>query len=190
MHRSTNDLTGLKFGKLTVVGLYGRSKNKQLLWDCICDCGNKTIVLGRNISTGRTTSCGCYRKEKNSKPPGESYLNHLYRHYKIAAKRRNHTFSLSKEEFSKLILSNCHYCGIIPSNDKQIDKARNFVSMFSYNGIDRINNSKGYELGNVVPCCKTCNLGKHTQTYEEFIEYLERVKNYRFDLASEQLRVK
>ena len=51
-----NDLTGKKFGMLTPVEWLKGGK-----WRCICDCGNETIVDTRNLTNGRTTSCGCKR---------------------------------------------------------------------------------------------------------------------------------
>ena len=63
------DLTGMKFGRLIVLN---RAENKGNLtaWNCICDCGNKTVVTSGNLKTGHTKSCGCYRDEvrpENSK---------------------------------------------------------------------------------------------------------------------------
>lgn len=56
------DLTGRRFGKITVLS---RAENKsgQAMWNCRCDCGKETVVNGGNLRSGRTTSCGCYRKE-------------------------------------------------------------------------------------------------------------------------------
>lgn len=56
------DLTGKRFNKLIVIK---RNLNyrKGTYWDCICDCGNKTIVNASNLKTGHTKSCGCYSKE-------------------------------------------------------------------------------------------------------------------------------
>lgn len=51
-----NDLTGKRFGLLTVQEYLGNSK-----WKCKCDCGNETIVDTRNLNSGKTKSCGCLR---------------------------------------------------------------------------------------------------------------------------------
>lgn len=54
------DITGKRFGRLTVKGLYEKGNNKKSpLWLCKCDCGAETIVAGTNIRIGHTTSCGC-----------------------------------------------------------------------------------------------------------------------------------
>jgi hypothetical protein len=58
-----NDLTGKKYGRLTVVGQYGRSKDRHILWKCVCDCGHEAIVAGRDLTSGHSKSCGCLQKE-------------------------------------------------------------------------------------------------------------------------------
>lgn len=55
------DLTGLKFGMLTVVSFAGVDKHYQAKWNCLCECGNKKVVSATNLR-GKTKSCGCYRK--------------------------------------------------------------------------------------------------------------------------------
>lgn len=56
-----------KFGRLTVLELTDKKKSKHWLWKCKCDCGNICYVLASSLKSGRTTSCGCYRKERLSK---------------------------------------------------------------------------------------------------------------------------
>ena len=53
------DITGQRFNKLLVLREYGR-KHKEVTWECLCDCGNITIVPSYAIRTGATKSCGCY----------------------------------------------------------------------------------------------------------------------------------
>lgn len=57
------DIKGKRFGRLLVKELSHIDKHKKAHWVCICDCGEETVVLASNLRTGRTTSCGCYRKE-------------------------------------------------------------------------------------------------------------------------------
>ena len=51
--------TGQRFGKLVVVVRAGVNKFKQVLWQCVCDCGKTTKVPSGALVTGNTTSCGC-----------------------------------------------------------------------------------------------------------------------------------
>jgi hypothetical protein len=57
-----DDLTGRRFGSLTAVKENGRGKDRRILWECECDCGNKTNVAGRDLMNGHTKSCGCRQK--------------------------------------------------------------------------------------------------------------------------------
>ena len=59
--KKTNDLTGQKFGKLTVLSRTQNTKAIVLL--CQCDCGNTTFVHKYDLVHGKTKSCGCLRKE-------------------------------------------------------------------------------------------------------------------------------
>ena len=54
------DLTGQRFGKLTVLKYAGSNRSRSQ-WLCECDCGNKTIVNQMELSRGDTLSCGCLR---------------------------------------------------------------------------------------------------------------------------------
>lgn len=57
------DLTGRKFGRLTVIE---RSTNRgeKVAWLCKCECGNIHVSLGNSLLRGKTKSCGCIREEK------------------------------------------------------------------------------------------------------------------------------
>lgn len=56
------DLTGLRFGKLTVEGRSGnKAKDGNPLWRCRCDCGREVDVRQSNLQSGWTKSCGCQR---------------------------------------------------------------------------------------------------------------------------------
>lgn len=57
------DLTGQKFGKLTVIKKIGTDKRYNTLWLCKCECGNDKIVARDKLVVGHTKSCGCARKE-------------------------------------------------------------------------------------------------------------------------------
>lgn len=50
------DLTGGKFGHLTVIGIEG---GVPLRWICKCDCGNTSLVRTGRLTGGETKSCGC-----------------------------------------------------------------------------------------------------------------------------------
>ena len=59
------DLSGKRYGRLTVIEPYGRNKHGKAMFLCKCDCGNDFITLGNGLQCGRTLSCGCLHLEKS-----------------------------------------------------------------------------------------------------------------------------
>lgn len=61
------DITGEKFGKLTVLEYAGRKisgRRREKVWKCRCDCGKEVVVFQHNLMCGNTQSCGCMRGRK------------------------------------------------------------------------------------------------------------------------------
>lgn len=58
------DLTGKKYGKLTVVKRDGTDSQRNITWLCECECGNQKVIRGNNLKSGNTLSCGCVAKER------------------------------------------------------------------------------------------------------------------------------
>lgn len=93
-------------------------------------------------------------------------------YYKKRAFEKGIEMTLTTEEIDYLSEQNCHYCGGM--NDRK------------WNGIDRIDNEKGYTIDNVYPACWICNLMKHEYTEENFIEHCMNIsKNYPCDESFE-----
>ena len=66
MGRKREDLTGRRYGRLTVIS-YNEEVSKQkgrAYWNCKCECGNEIIVRGDNLTSESTKSCGCYNRDK------------------------------------------------------------------------------------------------------------------------------
>lgn len=58
--RQKYDLTGKKFGRLLVVKAESASNSKRnIVWKCLCDCGNETQAVGSELRSGHKRSCGC-----------------------------------------------------------------------------------------------------------------------------------
>ncbi|WP_409969838.1 zinc-ribbon domain-containing protein [Bengtsoniella intestinalis] len=66
------DLTGLQFGRLTVVERQGIEK--ESLWLCRCDCGGEIVVAQSSLTGKKTTSCGCFREEVRK----ENFKNNIH----------------------------------------------------------------------------------------------------------------
>ena len=58
------DMTGRVIGRLLVIEECGRDARGRALWRCRCECGNEVIVRGDHLRNERTTSCGCYHRER------------------------------------------------------------------------------------------------------------------------------
>ena len=56
-----NNLIGKRFGRWVVLSAAPRSY--QTMWNCKCACGVERTVSAANLSTGKSTSCGCFREE-------------------------------------------------------------------------------------------------------------------------------
>jgi len=62
-----SDITGQRFGRLTVVERADSAKCGNVKWKCVCDCGGIATAVGSNLRRGNTTSCGCVNKEMVSR---------------------------------------------------------------------------------------------------------------------------
>ena len=61
MGRNAKDLTGQKFGKLTVIRRKPNFGAGYVEWTCRCDCGRQHVARTGNLVKGNTQSCGCAR---------------------------------------------------------------------------------------------------------------------------------
>lgn len=169
------DLVGQRFHRLTVAQFVGVSRHHESLWECQCDCGSVTTVSGNSLTGGNTRSCGCLQKdrvrERCGKPTTEVLVKRVMLHYTCHARTKGHPFELSNEQVQQLIFADCFYCGSSPGNIMQLSRH----GPTPYQGIDRLDNSKGYVLGNVVPCCIRCNKMKKVLGAEEFLDHVRRI---------------
>jgi len=163
------DLLGERFGMLTVIGLTGERRTTCRVWLCKCDCGRTKFARSSHLISGNTKSCGSCSHRKLH---GQSSMNQIIASYKASALKRYLEYSLTDKEFRNLTQLNCYYCGQPPSNIRSKSSA---YGEYIYNGIDRIDNSRGYTIDNVVPCCSICNRAKDVMSKQEFYSWVERV---------------
>lgn len=188
----TIDFVGRRFGMLTVEKCIEVSKgdvNKRGTWLCRCECGNTIEVKGKNlVSKKGGKNCGCINQLSvilKGKPnyklrTPRSLENKQYNSHRFNAISRNYT-PLSKDTWLSIVKQSCYYCGeidersVIPSPSiTSAIRYRNFTEdelknyQGSLNGVDRLDNSVGYEPYNCVSCCKQCNTMKMNFTEQEF----------------------
>lgn len=182
---TTTDFSGQRFGRLLVLERVG-SKNNRTIWRSQCDCGNIIETSLQHIVDGHVRSCGCLRKENSRllaqkihsehkeyhKEFGVSCRNHLYTQYRKGAKQKGREFSLTVEQFAQLTSAKCYYCGLSPN---KIFRRKGMYGEYKYNGIDRVDNTKGYSIENCVPCCWECNKAKLDRDYTEFVNWISRL---------------
>lgn len=72
------DLTGQRFGRLTVARSTDQRERRNVVYECSCDCGNACYISSRNLLSGHTTSCGCRQKETQMKKKHGESTTRLY----------------------------------------------------------------------------------------------------------------
>lgn len=145
-----------------------------------CKCGKEKVICLNNVRCGNSTCCGLSpcRGVERDKDVEVGYKAILYV-YKKHAKDRGFTFDLDYNYFKELTKGNCHYCGIQPIQVYQLKnprtgKIRSGIPI-NYNGIDRVDSTKGYFNDNVVTCCKVCNRAKSNLSLDDFKDWISRV---------------
>ena len=164
------DLTGQVFGKLEVLQITEKREGRSVVWECRCHgCNGIVEISSRALLVNNIKSCGCRGIHT------ESAIHWILYSYKRQAKQREISWGLTNDQTKKLFKSNCYYCGAEPHNRK---KYKTISSVFVYNGIDRVDNDKGYTSTNTVSCCKRCNMAKKTLSLEEFENLIRSVYNH------------
>lgn len=172
---------GQQIGNFTITSFNNDSANYVLT----CACGNTTTgdathvtrKISNLLSEGFTACMQCSHKlrtelETRAKQFAVIYTyKDVYREYVQKAKLRDIPFELSLDEASSLFTENCYYCGNPPQNKR----TRNLGNTVYYQGLDRVDNSIGYTLNNVVPCCRYCNSFKLDRTEEEFLNHVDQI---------------
>lgn len=172
---------GQQIGNFTI-SAYSKDDSNYIL---TCKCGNeskgKSDHVTRkiaNLMADGFTACSKCVSENNEILRQQRLSNDklyvfkdVYREYIKKAKSRDVNFELTIEQATDLFTKNCYYCNKPPSN-KRIRVSGTEVI---YQGIDRVDNAKGYVNGNVVPCCKYCNSFKMERSLDDFIEHVKTI---------------
>lgn len=113
---SFKDLTGKKFGKLTVVKRvenYVRPSGKEAAkWLCLCDCGNEIEVITNSLTSKKTQSCGCLHSEIISKTHKKYNTYDLSGEFGIGYTFKGEEFWFDLEDYNKIK----DYCWFVNSN--------------------------------------------------------------------------
>lgn len=144
---NVKDLTGQRFGRLTVTKEYGRTKNGAVIWECLCDCGTSTKSTRSNLTTGKMKSCGCLKNERVSVLNRTHGMRHT-RPYRIWLNMKNRCLNPNANRYEDYMGRGITICD---------DWKNDFVKFYEWaisNGyaddltIDRIDNNGNYEPSN------------------------------------------
>lgn len=168
------NLIGAKFYKLTIKEWNKDSCN----WKCECECGKICFRSTAEFNRNRTKSCGCdYRNKPRRFAENISIKRRIINSYQSSARQRDISFNLSEKEFINLIEKDCYYCNQKPSSQF---KGYKFKNEYLFNGIDRVDNSKGYTIENCVTCCKICNNSKKDLPLQIWKDWIKRIHSHIF----------
>lgn len=146
------DITGQRFGRLVAIR-YLYIKNSDAFWECRCDCGELVAIRGSQARSGKTLSCGCLRRELSSARASGQIIHG-------GARRGDEA-----PEYMcwRGMIERCHN----PKNTNYIhyggrgihvcnEWRRDFAAFVAHgprvsmaHSVDRIDNDRGYEPGNV-----------------------------------------
>jgi len=172
-------------GNLRILSTYTKKQSgksrKYAIAECLL-CRDVVHIRADSIKNG--TSQNCAKCNRGLHKPIQGYVdidptpavpprrgmriggisNDIFQKIKV----RGIKTTLTKLEIAALIVQECYICGHIP--DLSVPSRKN-----PYNGIDRVDNEKGYLKGNTKPCCRKCNFAKHTMTLDEFFSHVRKI---------------
>ena len=102
------DITGQKFGRLTVLVRHGSDPTGKTQWLCVCECGNTKVITGLNLKNGNSKSCGCKKHLTGAENPRTIIDPHRIKERKrtLAADRSWRTRILRRDKC-------CQKCGAV-----------------------------------------------------------------------------
>ena len=195
MTKRKTDHTGKRIRNFVVVKKTKRKEQRPdgrnfYIYICQCDCGTKfesnaakfEYVFGCTACSKQHHYEAAAAKQKITKQQNPSrrtilsklspesyggirgsYANYIINWIKSTASKRKLVWQLDSVEAFEMIQEPCHYCGA----KVKFPETRN--------GLDRLDNTKGYIKDNVVACCYPCNIAKHEMSREEFKTHILKI---------------
>ena len=139
------DITGQRFGQLTVLRREGSTPHKHTTWLCRCDCGVEKVITKPSLVSGHSTSCGCLQKR-------------IMRDMNLSHGLSKHdTYKIWKAMRTRCTNPNSHNYHNYGGRGISVDPSWNSFEVFfkdmgprpsKSHSIDRIDNEKGYSKDN------------------------------------------
>jgi hypothetical protein len=169
------DITGMRYGRLTVLHREGSSNAGQAMWRCQCDCGGTVRSTGQSLREGGTRSCVCFQKDRVK----ECLSTHNMVNSRV--------YSTWKGILTRCYNKNVKAYSLYGGRGIQVcDKWKSFLAFFADVGepptgtsLDRINTDGNYEPGNVrwATPREQCN-NKRNNTIIEYNGKKQTVANW------------
>jgi len=146
MGRVRLDLRGKRFGRLTVVGNGYPSEDKNILWDCRCDCGTTITVKATYLKSGHTRSCGCLSRD-TVRERRTTHGMRRTKEYRVWDAAKQRCLNPNNDDYKRYGGRGIRMCE---------EWVNDFSAFYAHVGprpqgmtIDRIDNDGDYEPGNV-----------------------------------------
>lgn len=160
-----------------------KRKNEYMCYVQCMNCNNIKWITSIGLRSAKRrsgNSCNlCYDRSNRRKDPFSVAVQHrLVGQMKRKNKELGVPYNLSLKFVKKLAKDNCYYCGSPPQNIYTVIRKLGDSLLLNYNGVDRIDSSKGYEESNVVTCCEKCNKMKLNYSQEEFYDQIIKINKH------------
>jgi len=167
---------GDKHKHWTIINGPKLSKNHNIIWEAICDCGKNTRWMQGNELTNPNRCFQCYKcaaiKRGNMQASNNGKIGDLYKtkytKIKRSAEIRNIEFKMSIKYLWDLFISQKQKCAI----------TGDYIECINNAPLDRLDSSIGYVKNNVQWVTPQSNISKHVMTMNELYEFCKKVLNY------------
>ena len=173
------NLTGRKFTRLTVLRLLEVNRVGKKIWECRCDCGRVRTAVSSSLLSGKTTSCGCKKRDdaiaRQWKGCGD-ISGSFWRRIINQARLRNFTVEITIQDAWDLFVKQDAKCELTGLPLKFVNGGRN-LSSGSTASLDRIDSGVGYTKDNIQWVHKDVNQMKMDMDQNRFVEMCRLVVN-------------
>ena len=165
------NLVGKRYDRLIVQKEMGKNKHGQFLWECLCDCGNKKVIVGMSLISGDTHSCGCFNKEASYKRlNGINHWNYnplLTNEYRKTKRNLRNGYDWTKDIFRRDNFT-CQICF----------ERGCYLTAHHLNGWHWFKEGR-FDMSNGITLCRNCHeefhktFGKTKNTKEQFGKFIK-----------------